>query len=141
MIKNKKTFKNILYAVIQYLVTIICGFIVPRLIIQTYGSSVNGIISSITKFLGYITLLELGIGPVIKSILYKPISLKNKEEITAILKSSEKFFKKLSLIFIVYVIFLCIIFSCISSITFTSFHNLFYSCIILNRKEICKFNT
>ena len=111
MIKNKKTFKNILYAVIQYLVTIICGFIVPRLIIQTYGSSVNGIISSITKFLGYITLLELGIGPVIKSILYKPISLKNKEEITAILKSSEKFFKKLSLIFIVYVIFLCIIFS------------------------------
>lgn len=40
------------------IITIICGFIVPRLIIENYGSSVNGLVVSITQFMAYITLLK-----------------------------------------------------------------------------------
>lgn len=105
--RSKKAIINIISSLMLQLVTIICGFIVPKLIIESFGSNVNGLVTAITQFLAYITLLESGFGPVVKSILYKPIANKNKEEIEKILKASEKFFRIISYIFIVYIIILC----------------------------------
>ena len=102
--RSKKTIINIISSLILQLVTIISTFIIPRLIIKSFGSNVNGLITSITQFLGYITLLESGFGPVIKAILYKPIANKDKNEIEAILKTSEKFFRIISYIFLIYII-------------------------------------
>lgn len=108
--RSKKAFKNVVYSILQQFVTILCGLIVPRLIIKTYGSDINGILNSITQFLAYITLLESGMGPVVKSILYKPIAQKNKTEIEQILKETERFFHKIAYIFIGYIMILCFIF-------------------------------
>ena len=94
----------------QNIVLIVCNFIVPKLIITHYGSNVNGLISSITQFLAYITLLESGIGPVIKAKLYKPIADKNESEIRNILFASEKFFKNIAKIFIVYILILLVVY-------------------------------
>lgn len=105
--RSKKAIINIITSLILQLVTVICGFIIPRMIIKNFGSSVNGLVTSITQFLAYITLLESGFGPVVKSILYKPIANKDKSEIERILKASEKFFRTISYIFIVYIIVLC----------------------------------
>ena len=107
--RSKKAIINIISSLSLQIVTILCGFIVPRLIISTFGSNVNGLIASITQFLGYITLLESGFGPVVKSILYKPIASKDKTEIEKILKASEKFFRTISYIFVGYIIVLCVI--------------------------------
>ena len=104
--RSKKFFYNVITDFMLQIIIIIYGFILPKIIIECYGSSVNGLISSITQFLGYITLLESGFGPVVKSILYKPISSKNIEEIKKILKSSEIFFRRISYIFIIYIIVL-----------------------------------
>ncbi len=108
--KNNDVIKNILASILQQIVTIICGFIAPRLIISTYGSNVNGMITSITQFLGYITLLEAGIAPVVKAALYKKIVNCDKESIEKILKATEHFFRIIAIIFIVYLLILCIIF-------------------------------
>lgn len=102
--RSKKALYNIISNLILQLVVIVYGFIVPKIIISKYGSNVNGLVSSITQFLGYIALLESGFGPVVKSILYKPIANNNKKEIANILKASEKFFKRIAKIFIVYII-------------------------------------
>lgn len=104
--RSKKAIMNIISSLLLQIITLICGFIIPRLIIEKFGSSVNGLVTSITQFLAYITLLESGFGPVVKSILYKPIANKNKEEIRKILKATEKFFKTISYIFIGYIIIL-----------------------------------
>ena len=40
-------------------VTIISGFIIPRIILTTFGSEVNGLVSSLNQFLNYINLLKL----------------------------------------------------------------------------------
>ena len=116
--RSKKAVKNIITSLLQQIVTVICGLIVPRAIIGTFGSSVNGLISSITQFLSYITLLEAGIGPVIKSALYKPIANKDKTQIEKILRASQKFFRVISGIFIVYLIALCFIYPLIVSTEF-----------------------
>ena len=116
--RSKKAVKNIITSLLQQIVTVICGLIVPRAIIGTFGSSVNGLISSVTQFLSYITLLEAGIGPVIKSALYKPIAKKDKTQIEKILKASQRFFRVISGIFIVYLIALCFIYPMIVSTEF-----------------------
>lgn len=92
--RGKKLIKNIILSLGVQLVTAICGFIIPKLIIEQYGSAVNGLVSSITQFLAYITFLEAGIGPVIKAALYKPIAKKDKNTIQDILKTSESFLKR-----------------------------------------------
>ena len=99
--RSKKALFNVTTNLLLQIVVVIYGFIVPKIIISEFGSSVNGLISSITQFLGYIVLLESGFGPVVKAVLYKPIAKKDKVEIASIFKASNKFFRKIALIFIV----------------------------------------
>ena len=108
--RSKRAFINILSSLLLQIITILCGLVIPRMIIGSYGSAVNGLVSSITQFLGYIALLEAGVGPVVKSVLYKPIAENNKDLIQQILKSSENFFRKIAYIFIMYIIALCLFF-------------------------------
>lgn len=126
--RGKKALKNIISSLTLQIVTVICGLIVPRLIIKSFGSNVNGLITSITQFLGYITLLESGFGPVVKSILYKPIASKNKEEIAKILRASEKFFRIISYIFIAYIVILCLV---IPTIVSNEFNTLFTLSLVI----------
>ena len=99
---------NIVTTLILQFVVLISGFIVPKLIIGKFGSNVNGLLSSITQFLAYISLLESGIGPVVKASLYKPIAEKDNKTIKNILRTSEKFFRVIALIFAIYLVFLSV---------------------------------
>ncbi|MDO5555276.1 MAG: polysaccharide biosynthesis C-terminal domain-containing protein [Clostridia bacterium] len=118
--RSKNAIKNIIISLLLQIIKIVFGFIIPKLIIKTYGSSVNGLINSIVQFLGYIVLLEGGIAPVAKALLYKPIAEKNKQEIQIILKATEKCFKNIAKIFIIYIIILCCIYPTIVEQEFSS---------------------
>ena len=108
--KKRKLLINTVMGVVQQLVTVICGFILPRFFLKNYGSEVNGLITSLTQFLSFISLLEMGIGPVVQANLYKPLSEKNLERISEIVKSSERFFRKIACVFLVYIVALSVIF-------------------------------
>ena len=85
---------------------VISGFILPRLILGTYGSEVNGLVDSITQFLGVITLLDLGVGAVVQSSLYKPLAENDEDSISRIFVSATKFFRRLATILLVYIVIL-----------------------------------
>lgn len=110
MNRRKLLALNTSSSLIFQLTTIICGFIVPRLILQTYGSEVNGLVNSITQFLAIIAFLELGVGAVIQSSLYKPLAEKDDEEISRIVVSGQKFFSRLATILLIYVLILMVIY-------------------------------
>lgn len=107
---KKNISKNISFSLLHQIVLIFCEFLISRLIIKTFGSNINGLIVSITQFLGYITLLEAGIGPVIKYNLFDKINSKNKKTINEILKASEKIFKNIAKLYLVYILVLIIIY-------------------------------
>lgn len=108
---NKKLIvKNVISSLITQAIKMVYGLIVPVLIIKKFGSNVNGLISSITQFLAYIALLEAGIGPVIKNVLFKPLVEKKKNELENIIGTVDKFFKKIAYIFIIYLIIICIVY-------------------------------
>lgn len=105
---------NIFVNVGLQVVTILCGLIVPRLIIGFYGSEINGILTSITQFLGYITLLEAGMGSVVKASLYKPLANKDSKTLSGIVKATNSFFRKIAYIFIAYLLLLSVFYQKIS---------------------------
>lgn len=116
--RSKKALANTLVSLALQFVTAVCGFIVPRLIIGTYGSDVNGLISSITQFLSYITLFEAGVGGVVRAALYKPLADKNIPKLSSIVTATEGFFRKISYIFIVYLGVLACVYPLIVNKTF-----------------------
>lgn len=74
--RKKKLLYNTITSFANQFITIICGFILPRLLLTTYGSEVNGLVSSITQFLSVISFMQLGVGAVIQSTLYEPLAKK-----------------------------------------------------------------
>lgn len=103
--------KNFITALILQVATILQGLILPRLIITTFGSDVNGLISSITQFLSFISLLEGGLGAVVLAELYAPLEIGDKNKIRSILLACQRFFNKLAVFFVVYTIVLSIVYS------------------------------
>lgn len=101
---------NTISSLLYQIIALICGFVLPRLIMQTYGSNVNGLVNSITQFLQIISFLELGLGAVVQSALYKPLTDKNSIKISEILRSAEKFFRKIAIILVAYILLLLIIY-------------------------------
>ena len=109
-INNNITLLNAISNLLLQLLTIISGFIIPKLTLDYFGSEVNGLVSSLTQFLSYINLLEGGVTGVITASLFKPLVNNDNEKISSIIKTSNVFYRKISLIFIIYSIFLAIIY-------------------------------
>lgn len=105
-----KIAKNTFASLFLQICTVICGFIVPKLILSSYGSDVNGLVNSITQFLSFISLMDLGVGAVVISALYKPLADNNQNQIDCIVTSSDKFFRTIGRILLCYIIILMVIY-------------------------------
>lgn len=112
--RTKNAYLNIAFAILLQIVTFVRGLILPRIIIPAYGSDVNGLISSITQFLTYISLLEAGVGSIFRTSLYRPLANRDMDGVSGIINEQKRFYRKISYIFIFYVLTLCIIYPLIA---------------------------
>lgn len=112
---NKKLSRNTISSLLLQIITVISGFVLPRLIMHNYGSQVNGLVNSIAQFLSIITFLEFGVGAVIQSALYAPIVNNNNYEISCIISSADKFFHRIGKFLLFYVCVLILAFPSISN--------------------------
>ena len=92
--------KNLITSFLLQIITVILNMITLKLFIESYGSSINGLISSITQILSYIMLVEAGLGVASIQALYRPISNNNKEEINEILSATKNFYLKSGVYFL-----------------------------------------
>lgn len=115
---NRSSFakKNIYVTFLCQILTMICGIIVPRIMITTYGSELYGATSSIAQFLSYITLAEGGICGVARAALYKPLAQGDNKRISQIVTEIKSFFRVIGIVFFIYVIILACSFKYISKL-------------------------
>ena len=106
--RKKMLIYNTGSSLLNQLVVLICGFILPRFILSAYGSDVNGLVSSITQFLGFISFLDLGVGAVVQSAYYEPLANKDYSRVSSLFCYSKKFFRIVASILLIYVCVLCI---------------------------------
>ena len=108
--RGKNAIINLFGSAGTQVVSLLCGFIVPRIIIGTYGSEMNGLMHSIAQFLSYITLLESGVAGVVRAALYKPLAQNDNNKVSGVVMATEGFFKKICLIFVGYTAVLACVF-------------------------------
>jgi len=107
---KKKLHLTSFFSLLWQVTSIVCGFILPRFFLETYGSAVNGLISSITQFLEIIALAECGVGAVIQSALYKPLAQKDSAGLSKIVVAAEHFFRNIAKLLLVYIFLLLILY-------------------------------
>lgn len=108
-IKKKDLIKNVITGFGGQLIVIVLGIIIPRIMIKSYGSDVNGLVSTTTQIFSYLALLEAGIGQSARVALYKPIANNDKTEISAVVRSAGAYFRKITIYYGTGVILLSII--------------------------------
>ena len=121
---TKRLLLNTTTSWVYEVLAIISSLILPRLFLSSYGSELNGLMQSITQFLSIISFLQFGIGAVIQASLYKPLVDKDNEEISKVISSGEKFFKKIGIILLVYAIALMCLYPIITQGAY-SFEDIF----------------
>lgn len=94
MNRTEKFIKNTLATGLLQIITMISGFIIPKVMIVFYGSEVNGIVTSISQFISYLTLLEAGLSGATVFSLYKPIACHDELAINRILVAAKNLYYK-----------------------------------------------
>lgn len=123
--------RNVLASLCAQIVGAVCGLITPRLLIGAYGSEAYGVTTSILNFLAYIALLEGGVGGVVRSVLYGPLAQDNRERVAQILKETERFFRILAGILVIYVLVLALGFHKIARVTCLDWFSTFLLVLII----------
>ncbi len=100
MSRSKSTLKNLVFQFAYELLILLFGFIAPRWIIETYGSAVNGLTSTINQLLQILNLLQIGAVGASIFEMYKPVAEKDYRTISLIIDSSKRYFKKMGTIFL-----------------------------------------
>ena len=97
--RTQKAFLNVASSILSEAISLVCGLVLPRLILSNFGSAYNGITQSISQFISYISLMKAGIGGATAVALYKPLAEKDNVKISEVLAATEQFMRKIALLF------------------------------------------
>ncbi len=95
----KVSIYNTVFAMLLQVVNLVVNLILPRVLINVYGSSVNGLVSSIRQFVGYFNIVEAGLAGAAVYALYKPLANKENGTINGILSAANRFYNISGFIF------------------------------------------
>ncbi len=90
--RTKTSLYNTACAMLLQVVNLVVNLILPRVLMDVYGSAVNGLVSSIRQFIGYLSIVEAGLAGAAVYALYKPLAEKNQEKVNGILSASNRFY-------------------------------------------------
>lgn len=110
MTSNKKSVYNIFFGFLGQAITMAVGILLPRLFITSYGSEVNGFLSSLNQVLSYLALLEAGVGAATVQALYGPIGKDSREDICRILSATKKFYNRTGIFYFLGIVVLAVVF-------------------------------
>ncbi len=100
MTRTKKFMYNSIFTALYQIVVMLVGFVTPRVILQFYGSELNGLVSSINQFITYLSLVEAGIAGAAVYALYKPLAKEDHGAISSVVSATKKFYMQSGWIFV-----------------------------------------
>lgn len=106
----KKGMYNIIFAVLNQIIIISLGLIIPRLFIINLGSEANGLMSSLNQVFTCMALLEAGVGAASVQALYRPIAQDDRKNINQIMSATSKYYKKTGIIYIIIIFILAVMY-------------------------------
>lgn len=108
--KYKNGVLSVAFGIMQQLLTLIFGLIVPRLFIRTFGSEMNGLLSSLGNIYSYLALVEAGVGTVAIQALYGPLGRDDKCGINEIMAATAQFYSRAGWVYLLGVIAISVVY-------------------------------
>ena len=96
---TQKGFFNIIYGALGQLLIIAFSVVTPLLVMENYGSEVNGLLHSTEQIFVYLSLLEAGIGYASLQALYRPVAEDDRHEISAIMAATRIYYNRTGVLY------------------------------------------
>ena len=115
-----KSLKNLIFSLISQAIAIAFGLILPRMWVVSYGSEVNGLLTSLAQFLVYLSLFEAGIGAATMQALYHPVAIDDWDGVNGVLAASHAHYRKTAQWYLIGLVALSVIYPLVvdSSLSF-----------------------
>lgn len=110
MTRSKSFLYNVVATLGMYVLTVLAGFLVPKVMMIYYGSEINGLVSSLTQFIAYFNLVEAGLSGAAIFSLYKPLADKNWDKVSSIVVAAKKFYFQAGYLYVGLTIILSLIY-------------------------------
>lgn len=112
--RTQKVFFNMFTSLVEQIISVICGLIIPKLILTNFGSTYNGVVASATQFLSVLNILTLGITGATRVALYKPLAENDNLTVSRLMKASKQYMRKVSICVVAYIAVLCVVYPFVS---------------------------
>lgn len=129
--RTDKFVKNVVGSAILQLVTVVTGFISPRLMLTAFGSEINGITSSIMQFISYLTLVEAGLSNATVFALYKPLADGDIKARDSVISAAKISYYRIGLLFVGLSVGLAFIYPFIGEQSSLSYFEMFALVLVL----------
>lgn len=133
--RTKRYFLNTFVAFLLQLVTMISGFILPKVMLVNYGSEINGLTSSINQFITYFNLAQAGIAGASLYAFYKPIADNDQESANGVMSATDKYYKRSGIWFTVFILVFAIVYPFIVKINL-AYYEVFFLVLVLSFSSI-----
>ena len=108
--RTKLAVRNLVTGIALQIITAVYGILIPRFFIALYGSAVNGLVSSLTQFISYLSLVEAGLGTAVMIELYRPLAEDRRDEINAMMCDAGRMYRKAGYAFLLLLSLLVLIY-------------------------------
>lgn len=141
MNKTRKFALNATFSALQQVVTMLVGLVSPRIMLQFYGSEINGLVASITQFISYISLIEAGLSGAAVYSLYKPLAEHDVKGINGIVSAAKRTYTRLGYVFTGLTLVLAVIYASIVSVQGLSVQEIFFLILVMGVSGAMEFFT
>jgi len=101
---GNKVKRNLIVGIAGQLIAIVLGVLLPRLVLSSFGSEVNGLLSSVTNIYAYIAIVEAGVAAASCQALYKPMAQGDRNQANAVLAASNKYYHRTGAIYLALIV-------------------------------------
>ena len=99
--RTEKAIKNIIINMIAFLISFLPNFIIRKLFLETLGGQLLGLNSLYSNIIGWLSIIEMGIGVAIIYSLYKPYANRDYPTIRAYIRFYDHFYKRIGMIILI----------------------------------------
>ncbi len=104
MSRTGNSIKFVIASAACQIVILVCGLILPPMLISAYGSEINGLLNLVKQLMSYFSIVCLGLGASAQVALYKPIADRDWKGINAVLAAARHFYKVSGIFFSVLIL-------------------------------------
>ena len=90
--KKKASLLNMALMGTYQIVTALFGFVLPSMILNTYGANLHGYTTTVSNIMSYVALVNAGLAPAAVQALYEPLAKKDMYRVNQVLNAVDHFY-------------------------------------------------